>query len=133
MNEREPSQVGFCLRVEACQVPHLLVRPEDFLERKQVLYAPLFSPQVVMPEHMHPLGREDQQVVRVVVIGITIDVMHHFSRGELPAQLPLRHRPVKVVTLTRAFIQPQFIAAHASLPSVLFAACRFTMRPTVAG
>ena len=62
-------------------------------------HAPLFAPAVVVPLHVRALAREDPDVVRVVVRGIAVGMMHHLVVLELATELPGGDRAVLVVAL----------------------------------
>ncbi len=102
--------------VEFLRHPSLTSRPEHLLDAEEMPLAPLLLPKVVVENHVRPLGGEDPDVVGVVVATVAVDVMHHLSREEGTAQLPLGHRSVLVVGETCTRVEPLLVVGELLQP-----------------
>ena len=57
--------------------PALAPYPEHLIDTKEMYYAPLPLPLVVMKNHVRPLGGKDPDIFRTIFATVAVDVMHH--------------------------------------------------------
>ena len=72
---------------------------ENLFDPQQVDDACSLPCLVVLVEHVGALAAEHLDVIRLVVVLVTILVMHHLTRLELTAKLSLSNGAVQVVSL----------------------------------